>query len=133
MRSATTRKRPCTNDIALLFPIGSPDPFDLVVIKAMANGDSGYRLTRGAISEVVDRGLTGFIADSLDDAVAAVPLARALDRQAIRRHFEERFSVERMAHDYVALYSELLRQSSLSSVSSSMSAAGLRSRHAANR
>lgn len=72
--------------------------------------------------EIVEDGLTGFIVDSIDEAVAAVPLAEALDRRAIRRRFEERFSVERMANDYVALYSELLGQSSVNAVSSPMSA-----------
>jgi hypothetical protein len=39
-----------------------------------------------------------------------LPQALALDRQRTRRHFEERFSVERMASDYVALHHEMLRR-----------------------
>jgi glycosyltransferase involved in cell wall biosynthesis len=108
--------------IALLFPIDWPEPFGLVVIEAMANGTPVIAFRRGAVPEIVEDGLTGFIVDSIDEAVAAVPLAEALDRRAIRRRFEERFSVERMANDYVALYSELLGQSSVNAVSSPMSA-----------
>ena len=44
-------------------------------------------------------------------AVAAVPRAAALDRSEVRRRFEERFSVERMARDYVELYDDVLRRS----------------------
>jgi len=54
------------------------------------------------VPEIVDHGVTGFIVNDVDEAVAAIPLARALDRNAIRRRFEERFSVERMARDYLA-------------------------------
>ena len=46
--------------------------------------------------EIIDDRVTGFIVENIDEAVAAVPLAKALDRPAIRRHFEDRFSVERM-------------------------------------
>jgi hypothetical protein len=41
--------------------------------------------------------------------VAAVPLAKGLDRRAIRRRFEERFTIDRMARDYLALYRRVLR------------------------
>jgi glycosyltransferase involved in cell wall biosynthesis len=60
------------------------------------------------VPEIIDDGVTGFIVDSNDEAVAAVSWATALDRRAIRRRFEERFSAERMAHDYLELYNELL-------------------------
>ncbi|HZU90834.1 MAG TPA: hypothetical protein VE993_16410, partial [Stellaceae bacterium] len=59
---------------------------------------------RGSVPEVIDHGVTGFIVDTIEEAVAAVPLAKELDRAAVRRRFEERFSAERMARDYVALY-----------------------------
>jgi glycosyltransferase involved in cell wall biosynthesis len=60
------------------------------------------------VPEIVENGVTGLIVENVDEAVAAVPLARALDRVAIRRHFEEHFSVERMVRDYLALYDALL-------------------------
>jgi glycosyltransferase involved in cell wall biosynthesis len=93
---------------ALLFPIDWPEPFGLVAIEAMANGTPVIAFRRGAVPEIVDDGVTGFIVDSIDEAVAAVSWATALDRRAIRQRFEERFSAERMAHDYVELYTELL-------------------------
>jgi glycosyltransferase involved in cell wall biosynthesis len=90
--------------MALLFPIDWPEPFGLVMIEAMANGTPVIGFRRGAVPEVIDEGVTGFLVDSADDALAGLPCALALDRKRIRRRFEERFSAERMARDYVALY-----------------------------
>jgi glycosyltransferase involved in cell wall biosynthesis len=94
---------------ALLFPIDWPEPFGLVLIEAMANGTPVIAFGRGSVPEIIDHGVTGFVVDNVDEAVAAIPLARALDRIVIRRRFEDRFSVERMARDYVSLYGEVLR------------------------
>jgi glycosyltransferase involved in cell wall biosynthesis len=105
-----------SNAMALLFPIDWPEPFGLVVIEAMANGDLVIAFRRGSVPEIIDHGFTGFVVDSIEEAVAAIPLAKALDRSAIRRRFEERFSVERMARDYLALYREILRSSPVVSV-----------------
>jgi glycosyltransferase involved in cell wall biosynthesis len=102
--------------MALLFPIDWPEPFGLVTIEAMANGTPVVAFSRGAVPEVIDHGLTGFIVNSVDEAAAAVPQAITLDRPTIRRRFEERFAVERMARDYVTLYGEVLRRGSLSPV-----------------
>ena len=95
---------------ALLFPIDWPEPFGLALIEAMANGTPVIAFRRGSVPEIVEHGVTGLIVDSVDEAVAAVPLARTLDRVAIRRRFEERFSVGRMARDYLALYDAVLRR-----------------------
>ena len=99
--------------MALLFPIDWPEPFGLVTIEAMANGTPVVAWQRGAVPEVLDHGVTGFIVDGVDEAVAALPRAATLDRRAIRRRFEERFTVERMARDYVALYKDVLHSSSM--------------------
>jgi glycosyltransferase involved in cell wall biosynthesis len=110
----------------LLFPIDWPEPFGLATIEAMANGTPVLAFRRGSVPEVVDDGVTGFVVDSVDDAVAAVPRALALDRREVRRRFEERFTVERMARDYVALYNEVLRRSSVAAVALSAKTAGQR-------
>ena len=75
----------------------------------MANGTPVIAFRRGSVPEIIEHSVTGLIVDSVDEAVAAVPLARTLDRVAIRRRFEERFSVGRMAGDYLALYDAVLR------------------------
>jgi glycosyltransferase involved in cell wall biosynthesis len=109
--------------LALLFPIDWPEPFGLVVIEAMANGTPVIAFKRGSVPEVIDHGVTGFVVDSINEALAAIPLAKVLDRSAIRRRFEERFSVERMARDYLDLYREVLRGRPMDGVLTSVAAA----------
>jgi glycosyltransferase involved in cell wall biosynthesis len=111
---------------ALLFPIDWPEPFGLVMIEAMANGTPVIAFRRGSVPEIIDDGVTGFVVDSVDTAVAAVPRALGLDRVAIRRRFEERFSAERVARDYVERYIDVLRRSSMKAVVLSTRAAGQR-------
>ena len=60
------------NARALLFPIDWPEPFGLVMIEAMACGTPVIAWRRGSVPEVIDNGVTGFIVDSIDEAVAAV-------------------------------------------------------------
>lgn len=91
---------------ALLFPIDWPEPFGLAMIEAMASGTPVIVFRRGSVPEVIEPGVTGII----DEAVAAIPATSALDRSRIRRRFEERFSVDRMARDYLDPYSEVLHR-----------------------
>src|SRR5712671_5356714 len=93
---------------ALLFPIEWPEPFGLVMIEAMACGTPVLAFRAGSVPEIVDPDVTGLIVDSLEEAIAAMPRVLSLDRSAVRRRFEKRFSAARMAHDYVAAYNDLL-------------------------
>ena len=95
--------------MAVLFSIDWPEPFGLVLIEAMACGTPAIGFRRGAVPEVIEHGSTGFVVDSIDEAVAAIPAAQKLDRRVIRQRFVERFQVERMARDYVELYGNVLR------------------------
>ena len=96
---------------ALLFPIDWPEPFGLVMIEAMACGTPVLAFRCGSVPEVIDDGLTGRIVDSMPEAITVLPDVLGLDRRAIRRRFEERFTARRMAHDYVSVYQ---RQAALS-------------------
>jgi glycosyltransferase involved in cell wall biosynthesis len=62
------------------------------------------------VPEIIDEGITGFVVDSSDEALAVLPQVLKLDRRAVRHRFEKRFSVQRMARDYVALYDKALRR-----------------------
>ncbi|MGQ0589663.1 MAG: glycosyltransferase family 4 protein [Sphingosinicella sp.] len=92
---------------ALLFPIDWPEPFGLVMIEAMAAGTPVIAWRNGSTAEVIEHGRSGFLVDSLDDAVAAVEAAGRLPRAHVRAAFERRFTAERMARDYVRLYEAL--------------------------
>ena len=96
--------------IALLKPTTWPEPFGLALIEAMACGTPVIAFNRGSAPEVVDHGLTGFVVQDEADAVAAIPLAAGLSRTAIRRRFEERFSVGRMTAQYLELYATMCRE-----------------------
>jgi glycosyltransferase involved in cell wall biosynthesis len=95
------------NARALLFPIDWPEPFGLVLIEAMACGTPVIAFRCGSVPEVIEPGVSGFVVDSVDAAAAMVQDVGELDRGAIRAAFEKRFTVERMATDYVALYTRL--------------------------
>ncbi|WP_332839823.1 glycosyltransferase family 4 protein [Methylobacterium sp. Leaf118] len=92
---------------ALLFPIDWPEPFGLVMIEAMAHGTPVIAWNRGSVPEIVENGVTGFVVASEAEAVAALARIDGLDRRQVRRRFEERFTAERMARDYLALYQRL--------------------------
>jgi glycosyltransferase involved in cell wall biosynthesis len=99
---------------ALLFPIDWPEPFGLVMIEAMACGTPVLAFRQGSVPEIIDQGVTGAVVDTMEEAVRMLPQVLALDRHAVRRRFEQRFSSARMATDYVALYRSLLEQPSMS-------------------
>jgi glycosyltransferase involved in cell wall biosynthesis len=75
----------------------------------MACGTPVVAYRRGSMTEIIDDGITGYVVDTAEQAVAAVERAAALDRAAVRRRAEERFGVERMIDDYLAVYADVLR------------------------
>lgn len=94
--------------LAVLHPIAFDEPFGLSVVEAMACGTPVITYPRGAMPEVVQPGVTGFLVDGVAAAAAAVDAAAALDRGQIRRAVEQRFSAARMVDDYLAVYKQLL-------------------------
>ena len=95
---------------ALLFPIDWPEPFGLVMIEALACGTPVVAFRGGSVAEVIDEGITGFIVDSIEEAVAATARAVALDRRRCREVFDRRFTAARMAADHVAIYERAIRR-----------------------
>jgi glycosyltransferase involved in cell wall biosynthesis len=93
---------------ALLFPIDWPEPFGLVMIEAMACGTPVVAFRCGSTSEIIEDGETGFLVDTLEQAVSAAERATTLDREAIRARFELRFSATAMARRYLDVYGDLL-------------------------
>jgi glycosyltransferase involved in cell wall biosynthesis len=95
------------NAAALLFPIDWPEPFGLVMIEAMACGTPVIAWRCGAVPEIIDDGVTGFIVASEREAATAVYRAASLDRSVIRKVFERRFTSAVMAHKYLEAYRRL--------------------------
>jgi glycosyltransferase involved in cell wall biosynthesis len=96
------------NAAALLFPIDWAEPFGLVMIEAMACGTPVIAWNDGAVPEVIDEGVTGFVVQDIDEAVAAVDRLATFDRARIRDVFDRRFTAARMARDYTSIYQRLL-------------------------
>jgi glycosyltransferase involved in cell wall biosynthesis len=92
---------------ALIFPIDWPEPFGLVMIEAMACGTPVIAFNCGSVPEVIDHGVTGFIVNDIDAAVAAVGKIHTLSRARVRATFDRRFTARRMAEDYVDVYESL--------------------------
>jgi glycosyltransferase involved in cell wall biosynthesis len=96
--------------LALLSPVDWPEPFGLVLIEAMACGTPVIAFNRGAIPEVVEDGLTGFVVEDDLSALGAIDRLSLLSRERIRQRFEERFTARRMAKDYLEVYRSLMEQ-----------------------
>ena len=92
----------------LLHLLGFDERFGLSVVEAMACGTPVIAYRRGSMAELIEHGVTGFLVDSFDEAVAAIGRLGEIDRAQCRRAVEERFSVARMADEYLALYRRIL-------------------------
>ena len=90
--------------LALVHLVNFAEPFGLSMIEAMACGTPVIARRRGSVPEVVEDGVTGFVVDDVDGALAALEKVPSLDRAAIRARCAERFSRDRMVRDYLALY-----------------------------
>ena len=99
---------------ALLHPIHFDEPFGLAVVEAMACGTPVVAYRRGSMTEVVDEGVTGYIAHDIQSAADAVRAAVRLDRSVVRARAVARFGADRMVEDYLRLYETLLKSASTS-------------------
>ncbi len=89
---------------ALLHLINFDEPFGLSVIEAMACGTPVIATNRGSMPELIEHGVTGFLVSSVEEAVAAIERAGEIDRARVRQAVAERFTIDRMADDYLRLY-----------------------------
>src|SRR6266508_3811449 len=98
------------NAAALLFPIDWAEPFGLVMIEAMACGTPVIAWNCGSIPGVIEDGITGFIVNSEEEALAAIERITAIERRGIRAVFEQRFTATMMARAYLDVYAQLLNR-----------------------
>jgi glycosyltransferase involved in cell wall biosynthesis len=94
--------------LALLMPILWEEPFGIVMAEAMACGTPVLGLARGAVPEVVDHGVTGFLSDDLDGLVRAVARLDEIDRASCRARVERFFSETAVVEAYLAVYRDML-------------------------
>jgi glycosyltransferase involved in cell wall biosynthesis len=96
------------NAAAFLFPVDWPEPFGLVMIEAMACGTPVIAFPHGSVPEVIDDGITGFLARDVNSAVKAIDRLPGIDRRQCYETFLKRFSAKRMAEDYSEIYSRIV-------------------------
>ena len=96
------------NAAALLFPIAWPEPFGIVMIEAMACGTPVIAYPFGSVPEVVQHGVSGFLVHDLASAVGAVKQIGQIDRKKVRKDFENKFTADRMALDYLKIYERMV-------------------------
>lgn len=113
--------------VATLAPIGGEQSFGLVMIESMLCGTPVIAFGRGAVPELVEDGVTGFIVRDVDEMAQKLIRLQSgkekFDRARCRAQAEKRFSVERMVDDYLAIYTmgvHGLNRRALSAVSSAM-------------
>ena len=91
----------------MLFPIDWPEPFGIVMIEAMACGTPVVAFRAGSAPEVIDEGVSGYLVNDVAEAVLAVQRVENFDRAKARACFERRFTIDRVARDYVNIYCSL--------------------------
>jgi glycosyltransferase involved in cell wall biosynthesis len=95
------------NALALLHPISFDEPFGMSVAEAMLCGTPVIAFNRGSMTELIEDGKTGFLVDTIHEAVEAVGQLSSINRSWCREHAISRFSKEKMVGDYVRVYKEV--------------------------
>ena len=93
---------------ALLHPINFNEPFGLSVAEAMLCGTPVIAFNKGAMSELIRHGETGFLVNSVDEAIEAVSQISGISRQNCHQWASSMFSAEKMVNDYLKLYEHIL-------------------------
>jgi glycosyltransferase involved in cell wall biosynthesis len=90
---------------ALLYPVQAGEPFGLVLAEAAACGTPAAALDRGAVSELVEDGVTGGVFPTVDALIDGLRRVLSLDRARVRAEAVDRFGVDRMVDGYLTVYS----------------------------
>jgi glycosyltransferase involved in cell wall biosynthesis len=94
----------------VILPFGGAEPFGMVAIEAMACGTPVVALGNGALPEIVEPGVTGYLARSESELDGLIPRALLLNRAAIRARAKQRFDIAAVATRYIELYRHMLRE-----------------------
>lgn len=96
------------NADALLHPINFDEPFGLSVAEAMMCGTPVIAFNRGSMPELVLHERTGFLVNSVPEAVEAIADLQKIDRKNCRQWSLDQFSQEKMIQDYLEVYQTIL-------------------------
>ncbi len=96
--------------LALLHPINFKEPFGLSVAEAMFCGTPVIAFKKGSMPELIEDGKTGFLLNSVDEAVERLEDIKTIDRTYCRKYAEAKFGQEKMVRDYIEVYKKVLRR-----------------------
>jgi glycosyltransferase involved in cell wall biosynthesis len=96
---------------AMIFPIQWEEPFGMAMVEAMVSGTPVIAMARGAASEVVEPGITGWLAEDLDGLVEAYGRIGEIDLKRCVKRATERFGPEQMANGYQSVYERAIQES----------------------
>jgi glycosyltransferase involved in cell wall biosynthesis len=99
---------------AMVFPIQWEEPFGLAMVEAMVSGTPVVAFRHGAAPEVVEEGVTGFLADDADGMVEAIDHLDEIDLDRCAKVAAERFGPARMAAGYMNVYERAIEQAQYS-------------------
>ena len=95
---------------ALLFPIDWEEPFGMAVIEALACGTPVVAMKRGAMPEIIEHGVNGFLAENESEFYEYALRVDEIDPAKCRQSVEEHFSAATMAATYIERYKEVIRR-----------------------
>jgi glycosyltransferase involved in cell wall biosynthesis len=104
----TDRNRLLGSAYALLHPIHFNEPFGLSIIESMACGVPVIAFNKGSMPELIQNGKNGFLVTTVDEAIDRVAQLGEIDRAYCRRYVEQKFTVQRMAKEYIQVYETIL-------------------------
>ncbi len=95
---------------ALLHLNTIPERFGLVLAEANAAGVPVVAMDLGSCREVIEDGVTGFLVNTVDEAVKSLRRLPEIDRAACRLHVEQRFSINTMVEGYERVYEKIFQR-----------------------
>jgi len=95
---------------ALLHPINFNEPFGLSVVESMACGTPVIAFNRGSMPELIEDGTSGFLVDTVSEAIEAVAHIGDIDRESCRRRVDQHFTADHMVEEYIQVYEKILEK-----------------------
>jgi len=95
---------------AFLFPVSWEEPFGLTMVEAMSCGTPVIGFDRGAVSEIIEDGRTGFVVENVDQMVNKIRKINQIDRLDCRKRVEKNFSLKKMVDNYEKIYLQVINQ-----------------------
>jgi glycosyltransferase involved in cell wall biosynthesis len=103
------KKTRLANSSCVLMPSRWNEPFGMVAIEAMACGTPVVGLANGALPDIIEDGLTGYVTTDQQQLPELVQAAQCLDRSIVRARALARFDIHGVAANYASLYEEIHR------------------------